>query len=195
MERLAVGAGELCQRVIGGMRDRGCDLRTIAIEIAARDGPPDEANWTAHLTTNESVSCTDNMAFIYAYAEVRRGYDLLNRLSYSRRSLLVWVGTSDSWAAGRLARASQLLPRSRRRVEHACRELDVLTSPKSFRPDNRRPFSSRDGLPGNGSGSAWGRSFTGTMWEQDMLSDVAMAAMAAFLALALGAGAGMVFGS
>jgi hypothetical protein len=33
------------------------------------------------------------------------------------------------------------------------------------------------------------------MWEQDMLSDVAMAAMAAFLALALGAGAGMVFGS
>ena len=73
----AVGAGELCQLIIGGMRDRGCDLRTIAIEIAARDGPPDEANWTAHLTTNESVSCADNKAFIYAYAEVRRGYDLL----------------------------------------------------------------------------------------------------------------------
>ena len=77
MERLAVGAGELCQLIIGGMRDRGCDLRTIAIEIAARDGPPDEANWTAHLTTNESISCADNKAFIYAYAEVRRGYDLL----------------------------------------------------------------------------------------------------------------------
>jgi hypothetical protein len=50
MEKLAVRAGELCQPIMGGMRDRGGDVRTIAIEISARDGCSDQANWTAHLT-------------------------------------------------------------------------------------------------------------------------------------------------
>jgi hypothetical protein len=40
MERLAVRAGELCEVIISGMRDRGCDVRTIAIEITAAMAVP-----------------------------------------------------------------------------------------------------------------------------------------------------------
>ena len=77
MEKLAVSAEELCRLIIGGMRDRGSDLQDIPIEITARDGSSEASNWTAHLANGESVSWRDSMAFVYAYAEVQYGYNLL----------------------------------------------------------------------------------------------------------------------
>jgi hypothetical protein len=78
MEKLAVSAEELCQLINGGMRDRGSDPQNVAIQITARDDSSEGANWTAHLANSEGVSWRDTMAFVYAYAEVQYGYDLLS---------------------------------------------------------------------------------------------------------------------
>jgi hypothetical protein len=77
MERLAVTAKELCELIIAGMGDRGCDLQPIGIEISAREAFAGQSNWTAHLTNSESVSWANSLAFVYAYAEVQRRYNLL----------------------------------------------------------------------------------------------------------------------